>query len=170
MGPKGRPLTIYGAATTNQFAVREYIHDTEGNPCIYNGLPLHTEYRVFVEFGQNARILGISPYWRPDVMKKRFRETDENRDVHDYVTYSMHENVLMGRYEENKDRVLEHIRAVIADADLDGQWSIDVMQNGNDFYIIDMATADTSALSDCVPEGLIQKSPENWVPEGLLQG
>ena len=61
----------YGAATTNVWAVRDYIHDVENNPCIYKGLPLHTEYRVFVDFDTDE-ILGISPYWRSDIMEKRF--------------------------------------------------------------------------------------------------
>ena len=163
----GKSLAIYGAATTDQFAVRDFIADKEDNPCIYNGMPLHTEYRVFAEFGKNARILGISPYWRPDVMKKRLGNAASNKDRHDYVIYRMHEEKLMKRYEKNKDKVLSHIRGLLPYADLEGQWSIDVMQNGDEFYLIDMATADTSALNDCVSPSLLKKSPERWLPEGL---
>ena len=43
-------VCMYGAATTNEWCVREYIPDKENNPCIYKGLPLHTEYRIFVDF------------------------------------------------------------------------------------------------------------------------
>lgn len=169
---KGSPVSIYGAATTNQFAVREFIADKEGNPCIYNGLPLHTEYRIFVEFGKNPRILGISPYWRSDIMKKRFSAESDADTVemkHDYVIYSMHEKTLYKRYDENKEKVLKHIKNVISMTDLDGQWSIDVMQNENDFYIIDMALADTSAMRDCVPKGELKKSREDWIPKGLFK-
>lgn len=42
--------TIYGVSTTDEWVVREFIHDVEKNPCIYKGLPLHTEYRIFVDF------------------------------------------------------------------------------------------------------------------------
>lgn len=42
---------------------------------------------------------------------------------------------------------------------------IDVMQNRDDFWIIDMAAADTSALSSCVPAGKLKKSPEDWLPK-----
>ena len=38
------------------------------------------------------------------------------------------------------------------------------MQNGDDFYIIDMALAATSALSECVPPGLLKPLKENWLP------
>ena len=48
---------------------------------------------------------------------------------------------------------------------LKGQWSVDIMQNGSDFWIIDMATADTSALNFCVPRELLKKSEENWIPQ-----
>ena len=47
-GPLSFPC-IYGVSTTNEWVVREFIPDKEGNPCIYHGLPLHTEYRVFVD-------------------------------------------------------------------------------------------------------------------------
>lgn len=40
-------------------------------PCIYKGLPLHTEYRVFIDADKND-VIGIAPYWDPDTMKKRF--------------------------------------------------------------------------------------------------
>ena len=39
------------------------------------------------------------------------------------------------------------------------------MQNGDDFYIIDMALADNSALNDCVPKGMLKKTEENWIPK-----
>ena len=84
---------------------------------------------------------------------------------HDYIIYSAHEETLMRRYEENKEKVLEHIQNLLPDVSLDGQWSIDIMQNGDDFWIIDMATADTSALSSCVPAGKLKKSPEDWLPK-----
>ena len=69
------------------------------------------------------------------------------------------------KYEENKEKVLEHIQNMLPDVSLEGQWSVDIMQNGDDFWIIDMATADTSALSSCVPAGKLKKSPENWLPK-----
>lgn len=69
-GPLSQPC-IYGMSTTNEWVVREYIKDKENNPCIYKGMPLHTEYRVFVDFDTDE-ILGMTPYWRSDVMKQRF--------------------------------------------------------------------------------------------------
>ena len=159
--------TIYGVSTTNEWCVREYIEDKENNPCIYHGLPLHTEYRVFIDC-DTQEILGIAPYWKPDVMKNRFSkgaDADMADMKHDYIIYKMHENVLMARYHQNKELVLQKVAAFLPHLHLDGQWSLDIMQNGSDFWIIDMATADSSALRDCIPAGKLKKSTENWIPK-----
>ena len=163
-GPLTQP-PVYGVSTTNEWVVREFIEDTEGNPTIYKGLPLHTEYRVFVDCDTDE-ILGISPYWEPDTMRQRFGHMDDAsspHQMHDYVIYEMHEPVLTERYESNKDLVLRRIEEMLPDINLDGQWSIDIMQNGSDFWLIDMAAADTSALCDCVPAGRLRKSEEHWL-------
>lgn len=157
---------IYGVSTTNEWVVREFIRDVEDNPCIYKGLPLHTEYRVFVDC-DTKEVIGISPYWEPDTMKKRFgHEEDANNphQLHDYVIYKSHENRLMSRYEENKHRIIEHVKYLIQSLDLVGQWSIDIMQNGEDFWIIDMALAKDSTFYECIPEELRKPVNENWIP------
>ena len=40
-----------------------------------------------------------------------------------------------------------------------------LLQNGDDFYIIDMALAATSALSECVPKGMLKAEKEDWLPK-----
>lgn len=158
--------SFYGVSTTNEWVVREYIEDVENNPCIYKGLPLHTEYRLFVDFDE-CRVLGMAPYWDPDIMKQRFgHEADANspHQIHDYIIYKSHEDELMARYNRNKDVVWEKMQDMLPFIGLEGQWSIDVMQNGDDFYVIDMALAANSALSSCVPTGLLKPSQEEWLP------
>ena len=155
--------SFYGANTTNEWVVREYIKDKEGNPTIYNGLPLHTEYRVFVDF-DTKEILGVSPYWRSDVMRGKFKEVSSPQERHDYVVYMMHEDVLNKRYNESVQIVLAELKKVIPRIELTGQWSIDVMRNGDDYYIIDMALAEHSALNDCVPKNLLRAYPQQWLP------
>ncbi len=157
---------IYGVSTTREWVVREFIPDKENNPCIYKGLPLHTEYRVFVDCN-TAQVIGCAPYWEPSVMKERFSSgADKNdpHDYHDYVVYKAHEDTLMRRYHENKDTVIQHIQDMLPLLDLEGQWSIDIMQNGDDFWIIDMAQAENSALYECVPKELRKPQPEHWIP------
>lgn len=164
-GPLTQP-SIVGAATTNEFAVREFIQDKEQNPCIYQGLPLHTEYRVFVDFDDQT-VLGISPYWRGDVMTTRFNQGAEKspHDYHDYVVYKAHEETLNRRYGENRDKVLNAVKTLLPNCRLTGQWSVDIMQNGDDFYLIDMAKADESALNDVVPKELLKHTPDPFLEQ-----
>ena len=157
----------YGVSTTNEWVVREFIPDVENNPCIYKGLPLHTEYRVFVDFDTDE-ILGISPYWEPEMLKKRFSQEDDKDSphmMHDYVIIKSYEDVLNERYEKNKDKVLSELQKIIPYVDLPGQWSVDIMQNGDTFWLIDMALAANSALVNCVPKEKLRRPEENWIPE-----
>lgn len=39
------------------------------------------------------------------------------------------------------------------------------MQNGEDFWFIDMALAENSAFYECVPECLRKPVEENWLPK-----
>ena len=158
---------MYGQGSTVEWVVREFIQDKEDNPTIYKGLPLHTEYRVFID-ADTDRVIGISPYWRSDVMKHRFgheEDQDSPHQIHDYITYSAHEKILMERYNANKERIIQEVEKLLPDLKLEGQWSLDIMQNGDDFYIIDMALAKNSALNDCVPKGLLRDAEEDWIPK-----
>lgn len=163
---------VYGVSSNNEWVVREFIEDKEDNPTIYNGLPLHTEYRVFVDF-DTKEIIGISPYWEPSVMKDHFLDLGSLNDVqkqHDYINYINHEETLMKRYEENKDLVVSEVSKLLKDCKLKGQWSIDIMQNGSDFWLIDMARASESALSECVPKEKLKQAPLPFMIEaGLLE-
>ena len=165
-GPLATP-SIYGVSTTNEWVVREFIGDKENNPCIYKGLPLHTEYRVFIDCDKNE-IIGFNPYWDPEIMLKRFgheADADSPHQIHDYIIYKSYEETLMKRYNDNIQTVLEHIKELLPKLALQGQWSVDVMQNGDDFLIIDMATAETSAFYDKVPMKLRRPQPEWWLPK-----
>lgn len=161
---------IYGVSSNNEWVVREFIDDKENNPTIYNGLPLHTEYRVFVDF-DTEEVLGVSPYWHPEVMKENFLDIGVSAPMqknHDYINYINHEDTLMKRYEENKDLVVSEVSKLLKDCKLKGQWSIDVMQNGSDFWLIDMARASESALSECVPKEKLKQAPLPFMIEGGL--
>lgn len=158
---------IYGMSTTNEWVVREYIQDKNNLPTIYNGLPLRTEYRVFVDFDKN-QILAANPYWDKDVMLKRFGgEADSNtpEKIHDYIVYLSQADRLQETYDANIEMLKEKLIPVVKNINLPGQWSIDIMQEGSEFYIIDMATAQTSMYNDCIPENLRRTMEENWIPK-----
>ena len=165
LSPNGKKPIIYGVSTTNEWCVREFIQDKENAQSIYSGLPLHTEYRVFVDFDTDE-VLGIHNYWDSEVMKKRFAEERNMTDKHDAITFSLSEERLVSNYEKNKDMIVAKIANIIKDIDLEGQWSIDVMQNGDDFHIIDMALADSSAFyKESVPENKRKHLEEQWLPK-----
>lgn len=159
--------SIYGVSTTVEWVVREFIQNKDNAPAIYKGLPLHTEYRVFVDCDTD-QVLCIVPYWDPKTMKNRFTsgmDANSPHQRHDYVTFSAYEDVMMQRYEENKENIVAHVATnILPWLDLTGQWSLDIMQNGDDFWLIDMALAEQSFFYDHVPEGLRRPSPENWLP------
>lgn len=151
---------IVGMSTTNEWVVRNFIEDTENNPTIYKGLPLRTEFRIFVDF-DTQEIIGTSPYWREDIMEKRFLEQRDIHDKHDYITFNANKEKLKREYDESLDLVTSHLHELIPAINLKGQYSIDIMKNGKDFYIIDMATAEESALNDVIPKNKLKQSG-NW--------
>lgn len=161
-------LPFYGVSTTNEWVVREFIKDEDHEVTIYHGLPLHTEYRVFVDFDTNE-VFGVHNYWDPDVMTERFskhKDADTPDMIHDFITYTSQEKKLTKRFLENKDMIAEHIQKILPNIDLKGQWSIDVMQNGDKFWIIDMALAEQSAFYEQeIPESKRVKTEENWIPQ-----
>lgn len=157
---------IYGVSTTNEWVVREYIEDKENLPCIYHGMPLHTEYRAFIDFDTNE-LLGVIPYWDAESMKKRFSmESDyDTADMkHDYIIYCKEEKRLNDTFNANVEKVSAYLREMIPNINLKGQWSLDVMQNGDDFWLIDMALAANSALVNKLPMKLPMPK-ENWLPD-----
>lgn len=154
--------SIYGCGTTNEWIVREYI----GSPVketIYMGLPLNTEYRIFVDFDKKI-ILSDNQYWNKEVMNKRFEENRNDHDVHDAVTYNMASERLEKTYNENIDKVKEMMQELLNNnIEMTGQWSVDIMQVENDFYLIDMALAENSFYYNSVPVKLRKPSAERWL-------
>lgn len=166
-GPLNEPA-MYGVSTTNEFVVREYVPDRLGLPTIYMGLPLRCEYRCFIDCDTDE-LLGIHPYWDPEVMNKRFRDAPDASNPHmrhDAVTYAMRESSLMREYGESKDLVAAHVRELLPGLGLAGQWSLDIMRDGDDYWLIDMAPAERSTFYErTVPKGKRRPMVENWIPE-----
>ena len=166
-----RQPSIYGVSTTNEWCVREYIKDEDSAPTIYNGLPLHCEYRLFVDFDAK-QVLAIHPYWDEEVMRKRFNEGPdkyEPKNLHDAVTFEAYSDILRRKYNSSKELVALKMQELLqkTNIDLKGQWSVDIMKNGSTYWLIDMALAQNSAYYSCVPEELRKPVPleeEPWLP------
>lgn len=154
--------SIYGCGTTNEWIVREYI-ESPVKETIYMGLPLNTEYRIFVDF-DTKKILSDNQYWDKEVMNKRFEENRNGHDVHDAVTYNMASERLEKTYTENIGKVKEMVQELLSkNIEMTGQWSVDIMQVENNFYLIDMALAENSFYYDSVPKELRKLSTEKWL-------
>lgn len=176
---------IVGAGESVDIAVRDYIgNDTA--PTVYNGMPLRPEYRVFVDFGDNAnattaaphnyaayahqfadpsevtddtpRILGTTQYWHKRVIRQHFAQCADPA-VAGYSGAAVADKEIFRDYEDTLDHAfITHLSAVergisqllpaLRDQGFRGQWSIDVMVEGDEFYLIDMALMCESALVD----------------------
>ena len=164
---------IYGMSTTTEWCVREFIPScNDGIPSIYKGLPLRTEYRIFVDFtpedDSDPKIIGFAPYWEPEMMKRRFgsgNDADNPHQMHDYIIYKAHEGYLMAQYHENIETVCKQVEEMLPDVELTGQWSLDIMQNGRDFWLIDMARAQDSALNAYISPKLMREEEVEWLPD-----
>lgn len=136
-----------GAGQTVDLVVREYIEDVENNPTIYNGMPLRTEFRVFVNCDTDE-VLGVVPYWHPIVMKRALKAGLADSIQADYQTYLAHEDKLTDEFNEHLSRVRKEVNAILPNLNLSGSYSIDVMKNGDDLYVIDLALMSESALTE----------------------
>lgn len=132
---------MVGAYYTTEAVFREFIVSKESVPSIYKGMPLHTEFRVFYDFDEKEAV-GISNYWHPDIMTK-----ENLRD--DYDNYLLVKDKIVNEYEINKKYIVEQVsRFMRGVKGLKGKWSIDVMMDGEDYWLIDMARMDRSSLLD----------------------
>lgn len=138
---------LVGAGQSVDLVVREYIEDVENNPTIYNGMPLRTEFRVFVDCDADE-LIGVVPYWHPIVMKRALKAGLSDSMERDYQVYLQHQDVLIKEYNDWLSTVRQEIEAILPNLDLKGKYSIDVMKNGDDLYIIDLALMSESALTE----------------------
>ena len=142
-----------GAGQSIDVCAREYIEDPENNPTIYNGMPLRTEFRMFVDFDTN-KLIGTVPYWHPIVMKMALKMGLSDSMEQDYQTYLSEEDRLLREFNEHHGELNREIQKLIPEIDLKGQYSLDIMKSGDDFYLIDMALMSESALSELLPQYL----------------
>lgn len=151
-----------GAGLTVDLCAREYIEPEPGTPSIYHGMPLRTEMRAFVDLdapgddgGRDPRLLGITPYWHPSVMKRALALAADTPGLDhvggDYQTYLAHEQTLRADFDAHLHEVaveLNYLLEPLRAAGLRGAWSIDVMLTGQRKHIIDMSLMATSALAE----------------------
>lgn len=136
---------LCGAGGLSEIVIREFIgtpYYIENNiPCIYNGMPLRPEFRVFYDF-DNREVLYSVFYWDYDYCHKDIEKNATDRIIYDSVY-----NNIKGFYDAHVHDVEDMIAAHMKTVDMTGKWSVDVMYNEEDktYWLIDMGTAQESA-------------------------
>lgn len=130
---------LVGADMTAEVVLREMIEDAEDRRKIYNGMPLHTEFRVFYDF-DSKKCIGVTNYWHPELMIKNLRGVD-------LESFLYEKDNLVKDFEQYKNEITNQVGIFMSGvSDLSGKWSVDIMKNGQDFWLIDMARMQFSAL------------------------
>lgn len=159
----------------NLIVVREYIESKTPETTIYNGMPLRSEIRYFVDFDHN-QILGAAQYWHKDLMQQNLLymlgpniadmpieiiikardafkahgdQTKHKADtISDYLTfYEFHQT---DNFDTLSAELKEPLIHALSDVNLNGKWSVDIMLENGTPYIIDMALMKDSALTQYI--------------------
>ena len=132
----------FGAGGITDLVFRQFIpHVTEKTPCIYHGLPLRPEFRVFYNFDEH-RVLYSVNYWDWDYCHDAISRDATDRIVYEDI-YPEISRQFDCRHKDVEDMVQEHLQSVTV---LSGRWSVDILLDESDTYwLIDMAIAEQSA-------------------------
>lgn len=141
---------MVGAGDSVDLCVRDYIEANSATPTIYHGMPLRPEFRVFVDLDADE-VLGITPYWHPSVMRNALAASealgmDYIRD--DAKVYEQRLPYLTKQFEAHRDTLVTWVKDLIPGIDLSGCWSLDIMLEADEMWLIDMAEMHRSALAD----------------------
>lgn len=158
---------MVGAGVPPTMILREFIPSDESTPKIYRGMPLRSEYRVFVDF-DNEKIMGIVDYWNENEMCKLangenleeakfrtksytpYKKYEKERFEYFSTWLEWYENLDEETVENQKKYILEKIDPLVKSHTLNGRWSVDIMIENNKYYLIDMAIAEQSAMYELV--------------------
>ena len=153
----------------DEIVIRERIpYNSEVIPCIYSGLPLRPEFRVFYDFDLREVLFTVN-YWGYDYCRPHiFNATDK-------IIFDKMKTHLEKAFELCKEMVESAVAEAMKNVNgLSGPWSIDVMLDNYppsvqadviqditatysrpsdryDMWLIDMATAERSAYWDRRP-------------------
>lgn len=153
---------------TDTVAVRERIrHLPSKTPCIYNGLPFRTEYRLFYDFDRKEPIF-IHDYWDKEYVYPHLH------DMTDKIVYDAWYQTVKARYDANEQTVLDTASKALEAVDgLQGPWSVDILEDEKGgLWLIDMAVAEMSAYWEyrpghARPEPQPIKTPGKPIGEGI---
>ena len=130
----------YDTMGNMEFVVREWIEPEKGYECIYNGMPLRPEMRVFYDFTNHKYLYDVN-YWDWDYCHDAIC-----RNEADKVVYERQYPLITEKLESRRDRFIGDIKKALASIDqIDGIWSVDFILDEEKPWLIDMAIAQMSA-------------------------
>lgn len=132
---------MFETGGNTEIAIRERImHYEDIVPCIYNGMPLQNEYRVFFNF-DTKKALYVVNYWDWD-----YCHDSISRNISDKIIYEAHYGRLEEHYKANKDKIMQYVEDHMQNVTgLEGIWSVDIMEANDQLWLIDMAIGHRSA-------------------------
>lgn len=133
---------MFETGGNTEVAFRERIsYDPEKTPCIYHGMPLRNEYRIFFNFDTKKALYGVN-YWDWD-----YCHDDISRDFTDKIIYETVYPDIQKRFEANKDNVMMIVEEKMRNVEgLAGIWSVDILEDEeHSLWLIDMAVGCCSA-------------------------
>lgn len=132
---------VVGAGGLDELVLREVIgYEHEITPCIYNGLPLRSEFRCFYDFDTKELLYTVN-YWDYDYCVKSMSYNATDRIIFDHEKARLETN-----FNKHKSEVEDMIKKSMKDIELQDKWSIDILMDEiGDFWLIDMALAKNSA-------------------------
>lgn len=130
---------VLGAGGNTELIVRERITSDESiTPTIYKGLPFRAEFRVFYDFTE-GKIVKLCNYWDYDYVFPHLWS------VTDKIVFREYYANIKDAYNEHKEKVYDLVEKHMKGVDLEGVWSVDILYDDIDFWLIDMAIAEKSA-------------------------
>ena len=143
----------FSADGITEVCIRELIpHNEKTTPCIYHGMPLRPEFRVFYDFDKHQPLY-VANYWAWD-----YCHDSICRNYTDKIVYEAFYPQLLDQYFVHKDAVVEKVASDMKNVSgLKGIWSVDVMlcepqeewqKAYEGFWLIDMAIGPRSAYWD----------------------
>ena len=143
---------MFGADGITEMVAREYIQPMEEVPCIYHGMPMRTEVRVFYDFTKHHVVYAVN-YWDESYCKEAI-----SRDPTDRIVYNTYYPIIAARYEAIKQPIMAIVEMAMKDVTgLEGIWSVDILDNNPvdsgalnpvNVWLTDMALGFTSAYWD----------------------
>lgn len=135
--------SLLGCPESPVVVLREFIHTSVNRPCIYNGMKLNTEARLFYDFNKK-KVVGIFNYWDRDTMINNLW------DDKDKETFKSVIDEIEADFDSKKLQLCalaeEHLKKV---PNINGIWSVDFMFiDNNKFALIDMAPMEKSYYAD----------------------